>query len=92
MQGQHDVEVHIKSLKTNDTTHFKVAETTTLDQVWTVAINPQHLDEQRSPQDTFRCEDGTDLTSRLDATLVQLAAEGICRERHFEIRGPSGGA
>lgn len=92
MQGQHDVEVQVKSLKTNDKTHFRIAEITTLSQVWAEAINPQHLDEQRTPGDTFRCEDGTDLTNRLDATLAQLAAEGICRERHFEIRGPSGGA
>lgn len=90
--GQRDVEVHVKSLKTNDKTHFLVAETTTLNQVWTEAVDPQHLNEQRGPEDTFRCEDGTDLTNRLNETLAQLAAEGICRERHFEIRGPSGGA
>lgn len=42
--------------------------------------------------DTFRCADGTDLTSHLADTLRQLSDEGICTERHFEIRGPSGGA
>lgn len=90
--GQSDVEVHVKSLKTNDKTHFKIAEIATLNQVWNKAIDPEHLDEQRTPGDTFRCEDGTDLTNRLNETLQRLAAEGVCRNRHFEIRGPSGGA
>lgn len=90
--GHIDVEVHVRSLKTNDKTHFKIAKTATLNQVWDEAVDQEHLNEQRSPGDTFRCEDGTDLTNRLDATLEQLAAEGVCRDRHFEIRGPSGGA
>lgn len=91
-QRHTDVAVHVKSLKTNDKTNFKVATTATLRQVWDEAIDADHLDEQRTPGDTFRCADGTDLTGRLDATLEQLAAEGVCRRRHFEIRGPSGGA
>lgn len=91
-QRAHEVEVHVKSLKTNDKTHFLELETATLHQVWDEAIDAQHLNEQRAPGDTFRCADGTDLTSRLDATLKQLASEGVCPNRHFEIRGPSGGA
>lgn len=51
----HEVEVHVKSLKTNDKTAFKIADTATLQQVWDEAINDQHLDEQRAPGDTFRC-------------------------------------
>lgn len=90
--GHTDVEVHVKSLKTNDKTHFKIAETATLNQIWDEAIDPEHLDEQRTPGDTFRCDNGTDLTNRLDATLEQLEAKGVCWDRHFEIRGPSGGA
>ncbi len=89
---EHEVEVHVKSLKTNDKTHFKVPETATLGSVWNEAIDAEHLNEQRTPGDTFRCAEGTDLTTRLDATLKQLASEGVCPNRHFEIRGPSGGA
>jgi hypothetical protein len=86
------VEVHVRSLKTNEKTNFKAPETATLQQVWDEAIDSRHLNEQRVPGDTFRCQDGTDLTSQLTKTLAQLAAEGICRDRQFEIRGPSGGA
>lgn len=87
-----DVEVHVKSLKTNDKTQFEIAKITTLRQVWDVAIDENHLDEQRTPGDVFRCHDGTDLTAHLHSTLEQLAAEGVCRDHDFEIRGPSGGA
>lgn len=91
-QGERGVEVHVKSLKTNDKTQFKVSMTTTVGQVWDEAIDPDHLNEQRTPTDTFRCADGTDLTGRLTTTLAQLDAEEICRAHHFEIRGQSGGA
>jgi hypothetical protein len=87
-----DVEVQVQSLKTNERTHFKVAETSTVDQVWTIASDSDHLDEPRAAGDTFRCKDGTDLTTRLDATLAQLFDENVCRGRQFEVRGPSGGA
>ncbi len=87
-----DVEVHVQSLKTNAKTHFKVPESTTLDEVWTIAADPEHLDEPRSPGDTIRCKGGADLSDRLGATLAQLAAEGVCHARQFEVRGPSGGA
>ncbi|HSH80376.1 MAG TPA: hypothetical protein VLA19_17755 [Herpetosiphonaceae bacterium] len=39
-QGKTDVQVHVKSLKTNDKTHFKVSRATTLRQVWDEAIKP----------------------------------------------------
>jgi len=91
-QERTDIEVQVKSLKTNDKTRFKIASTATLQQVWDEAIDERHLDEQRTPGDTFRCEDGTDLTGRLTTKLAQLAAEHVCPDRHFEIRGPSGGA
>lgn len=87
-----DVEVHVQSLKTNDKTHFKIASSATLQAAWDEAIDKDHLDEQRTPGDTFRCADGSDLTARLSTTLTQLAAEHVCPNRHFEIRGPSGGA
>lgn len=87
-----EIEVHVKSLKTNERTHFKMPRTATLGQVWDTAIDRDHLDDPRTPQDTFRCADGTDLTSRLQVTLEQLEDEHVCRNRQFEIRGPSGGA
>ncbi len=87
-----EVEVHIQSLKTNARTHFKISETASLDEVWTTASDSGHLDEPRASGDTFRCKDGTDLTNRLSATLLELSNEGVCHGRQFEIRGPSGGA
>lgn len=87
-----EVEVHVQSLKTNARTNFKLDEDATVDEVWTTASDSQHLDEPRAAGDTFRCKDGTDLTNRASATLLELANEGVCHGRQFEIRGPSGGA
>lgn len=91
-QGPKDVEVHVQSLKTNERTKFKIAETATIDEVWTTAGDADHLNEPRVDGDTFRCKDGTDLTTRLAATLAQLFEENACRQHQFEVRGPSGGA
>lgn len=90
--GDRTVEVHVKSLKNNETTSFKVSEETTVGQVWDEAIDPDHLDEERQPGDTFRCADGHDLTHELDLTMAQLQEQHVCMNRHFEIRGGSGGA
>ena len=87
-----DVEVHVQSLKTNERTHFKMSENATLNEVWSTASDPAHLDEPRAAGDTFRCKDETDLTNRLETTLAQLFDENVCRGRQFEVRGPSGGA
>lgn len=86
------VEVHVQSLKTNEKTDFKIDEAATIDEVWTVASDADHLDEPRADGDTFRCKGGEDLTGRHTSTLAQLFDENVCRQRHFEIRGPSGGA
>jgi hypothetical protein len=88
----HEAEIHVKSLKTNAKTEFKIAETATLDEVWTEASSADRLNEPRSAGDTFRCQDGTDLTNRLGDSLETLFADNVCRNRHFEIRGDSGGA
>lgn len=88
----HEVEVHVQSLKTNAKANFKIAESATLDQVWTEASSADRLNEPRAGGDTFRCQDGTDLSARLGTTLEALFAERVCRNRHFEIRGASGGA
>jgi hypothetical protein len=88
----HEAEVHVKSLKTNAKAEFKIVVTATLDDVWTEASSAARLNEPRAAGDTFRCEDGTDLTSRLGDTLEALFTENVCRNRHFEIRGDSGGA
>ncbi|MBA2719043.1 MAG: hypothetical protein H0U52_07370 [Chloroflexi bacterium] len=88
----HEVEVHVKSLKTNAKTEFKIVETATLDEVWTESGSAGRLNEPRAAGDTFRCQDGTDLSNRLGDSLETLLAEDVCRNRHFEIRGDSGGA
>jgi hypothetical protein len=91
-QRKHDKEVpiHVKSLKTGEKRNFKMSESASLDQVWTQAN--VELDENRGGEDTFRCEGGLDLMDRLNQTLAQLREEKICVNRHFEIKGPSGGA
>jgi hypothetical protein len=86
----HEVEVHVKSLITGESIHFKMAESSTVQATWDEAY--VKLEEERRPGDTFRCSDGTDLMSRLSKTLGQLQAEHVCEGDHFEIRGPSGGA
>lgn len=86
----HEVEVHVKSLKTGESVKFKAAESSTLNAVWDEANLKLH--ENRSPGDTFRCADGQDLMAYLTQSLKQLQKEKICGGRHFEIKGPSGGA
>lgn len=91
--NQHkDVQVHVQSLKTNAKVNFRISETATIDEVWTLASSESQLNEPRAAGDTFRCKDGTDLTNRLAATLAGLAAERVCSGRQFDIRGESGGA
>lgn len=87
---KHEVEVQVKSLKTGETVKFKVVETTTLQSVWDIAVGK--LNEARAAGDTFRCANGQDLSAFLNQTLAQLNDEKICSDRHFEIKGPSGGA
>jgi hypothetical protein len=88
--GQHQVKVFVKSLKTNESVDFDVSEHTRLHRVWDEAS--EKLQEPRQPGDTFRCADGRDLSTELDATIEQLEEQRICVKRHFEIRGGSGGA
>lgn len=93
MEEKHEqkkVEVHVKSLKTGERVHFEVPESATLQQVWDEANSKLH--ESRLPDDTFRCADGEDLTARVQETLAQLHQEKVCVNRHFEIKGASGGA
>lgn len=85
-----DVEVQVQSLKTNAKAKFKIAETATVEETWTRASD--ELGEPRVAGDTFRCKDGTDLMDRLTHTLEALFEANVCRQRHFEHRGPSGGA
>lgn len=88
--GNHEVEVQVKSLKTGETAKFKITESATLQTVWDTALGK--LNETHNSGDTFRCAQGTDLTSHLGQTLAQLHEQKICTDRHFEIKGPSGGA
>ena len=91
-QKEHDKElhVHVKSLKTGEKRNFKMSENATLEQVWTQAN--LELGENRGGEDTLRCDGGLDLMARLNQTLAQLHEEKVCVSRHFEIKGPSGGA
>lgn len=85
-----EVPVHVKSLKTGEKRNFKMSEDATLEQVWTQAN--VELGESRGGEDTFRCDGGLDLMGRLNQSLTQLREEKVCVNRHFEIKGPSGGA
>lgn len=86
----HEVEVQVKSLKTAETAKFKISDSATLQLVWDTALTK--LNETRNAGDTFRCAKGQDLTAFLTETLAQLHTQKICEDRHFEIKGPSGGA
>ena len=86
----HEVEVQVKSLKTGETVRFRVSESATLQSVWDTALIK--LNETRNAGDTFRCSDGQDLTAYLHQTLAQMHKEKVCVDRHFEVKGPSGGA
>lgn len=88
----HEVEVHVKSLKSGESTDFKITQDATLQQVWDTAIAADKLNEPRNPGDTFRCAKGDDLAAYLSVTLAQLHDQKICTNRHFEIKGPTGGA
>ncbi|HEY2362040.1 MAG TPA: hypothetical protein VGK36_13045 [Candidatus Angelobacter sp.] len=92
MGSEHEVEVQVKSLKTAEIAKFKINDSVTLQTVWDTALSKDHLNETRNPGDTFRCAKGEDLTSFLSDTLSQLAEKKVCENRHFEIKGPSGGA
>lgn len=85
-----EVEVHVKSLKTGERAAFRISGDTTLEATWSVAN--EMLKETRSPEDTIRCANGTDLMNRLNQTLGQIRKEKVCVNLHFEIKGPSGGA
>lgn len=85
-----EVEVQVKSLKTGETVKFKINNSATLQTVWDTALTQLH--ETRNAGDTFRCAKGQDLTAFLGQTLAELHKEKICEDRHFEIKGPSGGA
>jgi len=90
MTATHEVEVHVKSLKTGETVKFKITDTATLQQAWDKALDELH--ETRNEGDKFRCESGDDLTSYLNQTLAALHDQKVCVGRHFEIKGPTGGA
>ena len=86
----HEVEVTVKSLKTGERAVFRINDDAQLGRVWDEAN--EKLKERRLPGDTFRCANGIDLTQRLKETLAELHHQGVCSGRHFEIKGPSGGA
>jgi len=88
--GSDEVEVQVKSLKTAETAKFKISDSATLLSVWDAAVTK--LNEPKNAGDTFRCAKGQDLTGFLNQSLAQLQEQKVCEDRHFEIKGPSGGA
>ena len=86
----HKVQVHFKSLKTNEKVNFKVEESATLESAWTRANS--ELEETRQPGDTLRCAGGDDMMSHLQKSVEQIREDRICTNLHFEIKGDSGGA
>jgi hypothetical protein len=86
----HNVQVHFKSLKTNEKVNFKIAESVTLESAWTRANS--ELEETRQPGDTLRCAGGDDMMSHLQKSVEQIREDRICTNLHFEIKGDSGGA
>lgn len=88
--NSHTVEVHVKSLITAEEVAFPAEWTSTLQWVWDEAY--LKLEEKHRDGDTFRCQGGTDLMPFLGLTLAQAQEQHLCEGRHFEIRGPSGGA
>lgn len=84
------VQVHFKSLKTNEKVNFKIEESATLESAWTRANS--ELEETRQPGDTLRCAGGDDMMSHLQKSVEQIRDDKICTNLHFEIKGDSGGA
>ena len=93
MQRSNDherVQVHVRSLVTNDKKTFPGSLDATVGKTWEQAYT--ELRETRRDGDTFRCADGTDLMPLLEVTLRELRERKVCHGEQFEIRGPSGGA
>ena len=90
MSDNGQVEVQVKSLITGETKRFPANWDWTLQRVWDQAY--EKLEEKKRTGDSFRCHDGTDMTPFLGLTLTQAREQHVCPDRHFEIRGPSGGA
>jgi hypothetical protein len=83
-------EVEVENLKTNAVQKFHMPWESTLEQVWNKAY--ELLGEGRGAADQFQCADGKDLMGSLNKTLEQLREGKVCQNRHFQIRGPTGGA
>jgi len=88
--GDHETEVHVKSLITGESVAFRMPATATVQATWDEAY--QKLGESHRDGESFRCTNGVDLMDRLSDTLAQLRQQHIYEDAHFEIRGPSGGA
>jgi hypothetical protein len=83
--------VHVVDLNTNREVSFRAPWTATLAQVWDKAY--AELKETRRDRDTLECEhNGQSLMERLNLTLEQVRAQGICPDLHLQIRGGTGGA
>jgi hypothetical protein len=89
MHGER-VQVTATYVNTSTTVEFRMARTATLKQAF--AEGYEELKEKPRPDDRYLCEDGEDLAPFLAVTLEELHKRKICRKRHFQIAGPTGGA
>lgn len=92
MKDTHEVQIHIKSLKSGNSKHFKMQDTASLDAMWHEAVSGNQLNETRLAEDILRCAGGADLSGHLQASLAQVREQKLCTNLHFEIKGPTGGA
>lgn len=88
--GPVGVRVTVTYVNTSETQDFRMPRTATLQAVFERAY--EILGEKPAPGDQFSCKDGKDLTPYLNLTLEQAHQQGICRARHYQIVGQTGGA
>lgn len=84
------VKVAVTYANTDETERFEMPRDATLTQVFDKAY--ELLEEPRRPADKFFCKGGDSMADYLNLTLEQLHRKKICRKRHFEIVGETGGA
>jgi hypothetical protein len=89
-KGNGTVRVTVEYVNTSESQHFRMPRTATLREVFAKAY--EVLGEKPQDGDQFSCKDGKDLMPYLDLTLEQTHRKGICRARHYQIVGQTGGA
>jgi hypothetical protein len=86
---ENEVNVTVLYTRTSKSKAFDIAKNATLSQMFDEAY--KLLGEPKQSNDTYFCKNGTDLSNVLSKT-VESVINSECKERYFEIRGPTGGA